>query len=265
MLPVFVAFAGQRSTAQFVELTVDIETTEWSQRAATTRPCTIHCVVGTNSWRMQGDFMSNARVTYWFTGSNIVEHMVITKPLSDEIQKRLSGPGLPLMTSPPVGERSTRVFDSSDGNPGQPVRQADRLTLPGRIAWLAFCSGPCLKQQNRRLFPPSDLWKEVVYAPAGFSDRTVVCDDPVGLPHSVNLYNAGSQPVLQYRVTASTNVLGCELPLKFALAQYRPACLPDSRAYGTNGWELELTATGRVTAVGEGTAPGPPARGRKGA
>jgi hypothetical protein len=66
---------------------------------------------------------------------------------------------------------------------------------------------------------------------------------------------SAEQPVLQYSVTASTNVLGWEFPLEFYLAQYRPARLPDSRRFGTKGWELQLTAKGKVTAIGVGTKP----------
>ena len=88
-----------------------------------------------------------------------------------------------------------------------------------------------------------------------FSDRTTVFQDAFGLPKSVVLYTTNGQPVLQYSVTASTNVLGWEFPLEFYLAQYRPAYLPDSRRFGGSGWELQLTAKGRVTAIGVGTKP----------
>src|SRR5271157_5279590 len=62
------------------------------------------------------------------------------------------------------------------------------------------------------------------------------------------------QPVFQYRVTTSTNVRGWEFLLEFYLAQYRHAHLSDdSRHFGTNGWELDLTAKGKVPAIGVGT------------
>ena len=113
-----------------------------------------------------------------------------------------------------------------------------------RIGWLAFCSGGCLKRAGRQLYPTSDLWKELIPSPAGFTDETITFDDALGLPRIINLYTTKRQPVLQYRVTASTNVLGSNFPLEFHLAQYRPS--------GTNGWELHLTAKGNVTAISTG-------------
>jgi len=93
----------------------------------------------------------------------------------------------------------------------------------------------------------------LVVAPSGFSDKTVVFGDALGLPESVNLYLTNQMPILQYRVLSSTNVSGWQFPLEFYLAQYRPAMVPDSHKFGTNGWELQLTARGKVTAIGVGT------------
>ena len=116
-----------------------------------------------------------------------------------------------------------------------------------------FVRGPCLKTEGRRLFPPSDLWKELVVAPSGFSDKTVVFGDALGLPESVNLYLTNQMPILQYRVLSSTNVSGWQFPQEFYLAQYRPAMV-DSHQFGTNGWELQLTVRGKVTAIGVATS-----------
>jgi hypothetical protein len=84
----------------------------------------------------------------------------------------------------------------------------------------------------------------------------------LGLPKSINLYTPKTEPVLQYRVIDSTNILGWRFPLEFNMAQYRPAPLPESPSitFGTNGWELEFTAKGRVTTIGIGTAPQIPAK-----
>lgn len=160
------------------------------------------------------------------------------------------------MHAPAVGSQITRVVASTDGNPGQPVRHVDHLTMAAQIAWLAFCSGPCLKHEGRELFPPSDLWKELVNTQR-FSDKTVTFDDTLGLPKALSLYIANGQPVLRYFVTSSTNVLGWQFPLEFRMAQYRPAPLPEAAwmTVGTNGWELELSARGRVTAAAVGTEP----------
>jgi hypothetical protein len=107
---------------------------------------------------------------------------------------------------------------------------------------LAFCSGPFLKTQGRQLYPPSDLWKQVIHAPSGFMDTTIAFEDDLGLPQSVDLSTTNNIPVMQYRVAKTTNVLGWEFPLEFYLAQYRPA--------RTHGWELNLSARGKLSSVG---------------
>ncbi len=238
-----------QAQAQFVRVTAEVEVTWWSKQRASPHVWNVQCIVGTNSWQMDGDFTSNSQTTYWFTGTNILEHSIVDKPVSE---------------GAPIGAEVNRVSDSLDGNPGTlsacgPHGKRlefgpDRLSVLGRIAWLAFCSGPCLKREGRLIFPPYDEWKELICAPSGFSDRTVVFPDALGLPETVNLYTASSQPVFQYRVTSSTNVLDWEFPLEFYLAQYRPAYLPDSKYMGTNGWELCLTAKGKVTSVGPASA-----------
>jgi hypothetical protein len=220
----------QRGAAQPVEITAEIETVVWPARDAdgdidriTSRTWTFRCLVGTNHWQMDGEFVRNARETWQFTGSNIVR------------QTRETG----LLNTAPVSQ----AFESLDGNPGRPTRSMDLLGLASaRIAWLAFCSGPSLKREGHQIFPPSDLWKEYIAAPAGFPDQTERFEGKLGLPCSVDLYTDSKQPVLQYRVARSTNLLGWEFPLEFHLAQY----LPDR----SNAWALHLTARGRVTAIG---------------
>ena len=208
---------------------------------------------------MRGDFIRDAQTSYWFTGTNIIEHSVVTRQPSNE----------PLKSSlAPAGAEINRITKSPDGNPGTLSACGpdgrhrdvgpDCLCTVARVAWLAFCSGPCLKREGRRIFPPSDLWKEMIYAPSGFSDVTEVFDDDLGVPESVNLYTPKSEPVLQYRVLSSTNVAGWHFPLEFYLAQYRPAYLPNSRDFGTNGWELHITAKGKVTSIEVGAKPSRP-------
>lgn len=245
-------YPSQFATAQFVDLRTEVQVSEWNPGGVRTWTQPFHLVVGTNAWYMDGFFSSNATTTYRFTGTNIVENSVVTKPLPEELLKRLNQPGMLVAGSPAVGTRSTRVIESLDGNPGKTVRQLDSLTMAARIGWLAFCSGPCLKREGRNIFPPSDLWKELVSASA-FTDRTSVFDDALGLPKSMDLSTAKNQQVMQYRVTSSTNVLGWQFPLEFYLAQYRPAPVPELRwtTVGTNGWELQFVARGTVRAIGQ--------------
>jgi hypothetical protein len=112
------------------------------------------------------------------------------------------------------------------------------------MCWLALCSGPALKRTGRQLFPPSDLWKELLPAPAGFTDKTVLFEDGLGLPRSIELFTPKDQLIFQYQVRQTTSVLGWNFPLEFYGVQYRPS--------QTNGWEVQLTVKGRVTAIGVG-------------
>jgi hypothetical protein len=178
--------SAPRAAGQFVDLRAQIEFYDWSTTPA--KVVNVHCVVGTNSWEMDGDFCSNCDPTYWCTGKRIIEHSITTKTLPND-SKNLGAP---------VGAEIERVAESVDGNPGtlsacgpngeQRNIGPDYLCSWARVVWLAYCSGPCLKRPGRLIFPPSDLWKDLICAPSGFSDRTEVFDDVLGLPKSVNLY-----------------------------------------------------------------------------
>jgi len=245
---------------RFVEVTAEMDFYDWGTRSHD--PWTIRCIVGARSWRMDGDFIRGARTAYWFTGSNLVE--VIESPASAEftpISWMEDVPGekrVHAQTRITSGIRSTITLETPDGNPGRTVRRVDALCLQARVAWLAFCSAPCLSREGRRLYPPSDLWKELVSAPNGFTDRTVLFESTLGLPERVDLYAEDRQPVLQYRTTRTTNVLSWVFPLEFHLAQYRPALNQTTRQFDTNGWELQFTARGKVTSVRPSPAPAPP-------
>ena len=165
-------FPLQRGAAQYAHVTAEIEVAGWGARGLEVTPYKLRCVVGTNGWQMDGDLARNGKVTYWFTGTNLIERTILTEGTF----------------SVPAGTQWTRKRESADGNPGRPVRESDFLTLPGRIACLAFCSAPCLKREGHRLFPPGDFWKEFINAPNGFSDHAVLFKDALGLPKTVNLY-----------------------------------------------------------------------------
>jgi hypothetical protein len=70
------------------------------------------------------------------------------------VHKKLSPPNnaRPLcfgLSTPPPHSHSSQT--SPVKYPGQSVRHADRLTMPARVAWLAFCSGPCVKREGRQV------------------------------------------------------------------------------------------------------------------
>jgi hypothetical protein len=245
----------QFASAQFVDLKAEVELSDSLSKGMNTWTRTVHCVVGTNCWQIDANFSRNASVTYWFTGTNILEESVITKDVSEEL-KEFNRPGFPRTSAPAVGTHSTRVTKSSDGNPGRTVRQLDQMTMPARVSWLAFCSGPCLKREGREIFPPSDLWKELVRTDR-FEDRTATFQDPLGLPERMDLFTTNGLTVMQYRVTSSTNFLGWHLPLTFELVQYCPAPIPGNPhvTAGTNGWQLEFIARGKVALLSRGAAP----------
>jgi hypothetical protein len=168
----------------------------------------MECVVGTNSWLIKGDPLGGL---LWSGGSNSVA--------SNE-----------------------RVLESPDGNPGRPALKADSLLMPGKISWLAFCSGAFLTQQGKGLPLPSDIWKEYMPETWQTAEQITRFEDGLGLPERVVIYDK-SQPVLQYRVTLTTNMLDWTFPLEFYVAQYIPA--------GTNAWQLHLTAKGRILSIDE--------------
>jgi hypothetical protein len=270
ILVLCLVFQSRCEAAQFVELTAEIEINDWDHwfledkgsfpksagefskspgeaRSIFKKGATVHCVIGTNTWLMEGDFYRNSKARRWFTGTNIIDHSVITQELPETETQMLSQSSKFAFTNPLVGHQSTRTYQTADGNPGRPVRVSDFMELRGRICWLAFCSGSALKRDGRKLFPPSDLWKELLSASSGFTDKTTVFEDGLGLPRSVELFTRKDQLIFQYQVRQSTNVLGWNFPLELYGVQYRPV--------QTNGWAVQLTVKGKVTAIGVGTEP----------
>jgi len=252
---------------QFVEIKAEIDINDWDfwlirdrrhrredeppnifSKSIYPKSDTIRCVVGADTWLMEGAFVQNASVTQWFTGTNIIERTVITSEELNAETKHLAAITGAVVKDPPIGSSHTRTYESDDGNPGRPIRVADLLWLRSRIAWLAFCSGPVLKRSDRKIFPPSDLWKETR---AGFSypfaDKASVFEDGLGLPKRLTLYATNNQPVLEYQVAQSTNVMGWNFPLEFYLIQYV--------GHDTNDWLVQMTVKGKVTSIGIGTRP----------
>jgi hypothetical protein len=65
------------------------------------------------------------------------------------------------------------------------------------------------------------------------------------------LISTNNQSIFHYQVHQTTNVLGCNFPLEFYGVQYV--------GIGSNGWTVDLTLKGRVTAIRPASKPGIPA------
>src|SRR5215471_3613936 len=117
----------------------------------------VHCVVGTNLWFIEGDFASNADVSRLFTGSNVVEDSVLNKGFA-------------------AGKRWTNTW-VSDGVISNGVGAQN-------LAWLAFCSGPYLKKVRVIPLPcPNGYFPDNVN-----HDHRQVFHDELGLPSSVEFF-----------------------------------------------------------------------------
>jgi hypothetical protein len=242
---------------QFVDLTAEIETIEWSYHFLDDKPDPlgkpkwssgsifekaqkIHCIIGTNSWFMEcGDdgWYQGGKAQIWFTGTNVVTAYEITRNFTND-QGDVYLPGF----------KSVEISDAFDGNPGRPVNVRNFVLSEQFVPWIALCSGPVLKMKDRHIYPPWDLWKETGPAPKVFTDKTTVFADCLGLPISMTLFASTTQPVFQYQAHQSTNVLGWNFPLEFYMVQYEP----DFGHYGITNWLIAYTARGRIKSIGPG-------------
>jgi hypothetical protein len=263
-LVIFFASPLPNKAAQFVQLTTEIQMCDWDYQFFYDRDPRHHenagapsiftenairrCVIGESAWMVESTHPTFTE-TFWFTGTNIIAHTVITRAASAETAENLSKVTKLAAGVPPVGHRYTRIHESADGNPGRPGGVADLMgfNLSSRICWLAFCSAPALKHEGRRIFPPSDLWKESSLFYSGWSDSTKVFQDALSLPSSIDLVSTNGQPIFQYQVRQSTNILGWQIPLEYYGVQYLPT--------GSNRWKLHLTFKGKVTSIALATAP----------
>jgi hypothetical protein len=250
--------------AQFVELTAEVEINDWDYwffcdrigkypgqegvPSIFSQIQTRRCVVGKDTWMIESE-LPRVKVSWWFTGTNIIEYTVVTKETPEAVLKKVNEAGRIAVTALPKGYRYARAYESVDGNPGRPVRVADLMvsdTAAG-VSWLAFCSGPALKRAGRQIFPPSGFWKESSIPEWGWRDVTEVFQDGLGSPKSINLVSTNNQSIFRYQVRQTTNVVGWNFPLEFYGVQYQPT--------GTNNWKLHLTLRGRVTGIGVGSRP----------
>jgi hypothetical protein len=223
-----VAVPLRGNAAQFVQITAELRSTNWigfgvgpvSEQQEASH--TVRCVVGTNTWFVEEDFADNEKVAYLFTGTNIIEHFVVNDKSVPQ-------------------EKTTQVHNSPHGKPiGADV---------ANVGWLAFCSGTYLKQSGRLIPLPVEApyWLE-----SACSDRTMVFDDGLGLPKSVDLYATNGQCICHYEVLQSTNFLGWTFPLRFKLTQYGG---PGECSGGPSWWGADLVLVGQATSIQAGREP----------
>lgn len=180
------------------------QVSRWSYRA--------RCLVTSNVWFIEHR-IGNGRHYNWFTGSNVITHILITKePMSQDLQevwrwasKSGSQPGGRL---PHYGTVFTNIFPLADGRPPHNMRPT--------LAWLAFCSGAVLKLPQRELPTPKDGGS---YYSDGRFDEASTFKDRFGLPGHVKFYTASSNLVSVYLVHQTTNILGITFPLVFSASQ----------------------------------------------
>ncbi len=233
--------------AEFVELTADIEILPWGSGpggsdGARPQSFQIHAIVGRNNWILEYQ-LGQTTNRCSFDGVRIVEQRWTPRTAQD-----------PAGANPSVYLWS-RDSESPDGNPGQTVQVMDHLEMVGRIAWLAFCSAPALNNPSHKLYPPWDFWKEY-FPPATFVEKVSRFQDDLGLPASVLLLSGEHQPILDYRVFVTTNVVGWLFPQSFFLIEHAPTeHLPTG-----GGWKPQHVVHGKLTSIAPAANPLPPSK-----
>ncbi len=234
----------QSAEGPFIEVTAEVQADVWDDYFFRDPPGTLpigrpksifhessvaRCVFGRETWMIQSAGR-DWELTYWFTGTNILEQLELEKG------------------SLPAGSEKPRSFDSLDGNPGRPVRVVDvfGFNLPSKFFLLAFCSAPTLRRNPHTTYPPSDFWKRYSIG-TEWLEKADLFKDSLGLPNNLKLSLANNQLIFRYQVHESTNMLGWNVPLEFYGVQYVSS--------QTNVWQTYLTYKGRVTSIGPAKEP----------
>jgi len=165
---------------------------------------------------IEGEFTRNSKETWWCTGTNLIQHTVITREQTLPRFPTLATQAFPFPVSekrrnwgdvPHVGERFTRAYDSAAKRP---------LFGIAHISWLAFCSGSFLKSEGRRIQLP--FLTQINEGEC--SDKTQLFEDELALPERVEVYRHDNDLVFAYAVAQSTNFAGWTIPVRFDYGQY---------------------------------------------
>ena len=225
---------SQGAGADFVDISAEFRCTARVQLGNREYPHEgsnfVHCVVGTNLWFIEGDLANNADIKLLFTGTNVIEYIVLNQGLA-------------------AGKKWTNTWLSNGAVP----READVANLP----WLAFCSGPYLKRIPVIPLPAPSAY----FLDEASYDHRKVFNDELELPSNIQCFlprrSADDSRILywpsaRYDVLESTNFLGWTFPLRFEVMQ-------SAGPGGGNGFGLydgvELTIGGQVTSIKQGRKP----------
>jgi hypothetical protein len=237
------------ANAQFVEISASIELTSYrsgetnEEVKAKSRLISSVCIAGTNSWRIEDDWVRGGLNKWFFDGTNVYESLQIVSPPSQELQHHLQKAGGPAMVPFEMAKSNLtiNIWPSSDGHP-----MGDETV---NIEWLAFCSGPYLQRVGRVIPLPCEMLRHTPDRYA-YTDQTEVFPDAFGLPRLVDLFMSRERYLssvddfykgwgirylewmrrgvtnitegaltFHYAVTATTNFLGWTYPLRFEFFQ----------------------------------------------
>jgi hypothetical protein len=255
---------GQR----FIELETSISLVTHFVRTNYEVNFSVRCVVGTNDWYIQHDYVINAEEKWHYNGTNVCQSLLVTQPgLTNAASVKRAQPAISPLEGR-GGHVTISVFKTAGGfPPGDPG-----VLLP----WLAYCSGQYLRRSGRIVPLPVSILR---HAPDGFAyaDRTDTFADELGLPKELQLFGSKSlffasvtndcfvgnhdQSVwrlkidtvqdgalkFSYSVKAWTNFAGWNVPLEFAFSQNAL----------TEGPGSDFSGTGRTRAIRVGSRPEP--------
>jgi hypothetical protein len=199
------------------------------------------CVVGTNVWQLDGDFVTGAKTRWYFDGTNVCLSLQHKEEKPDNPALANGAAPLDLHSNSQTAETKPDVTIDIQVTPGGYPPDDVEVNIP----WLAFCSGSFLKQSERIIPLPTSA---LGHAPDAFaySDKTVTFEDALGLPKEIEMFTSASlyhASVKQfwpnrkelpssenkdgirkfhYIVTQSTNFQGWHFPLEFEYTQDLP-------------------------------------------
>jgi hypothetical protein len=259
----------------FVEIRGEIELINYAQRDQKGMPVEkrrsyqFTCIVGTNGWRIDSNFIRNAKMAYYYDGTNVYQGIQVTAPPLRPLKPRRGVRIAEVPFDEAKSNQTINVYPSAGGHPMGNVG----VNMP----WLAFCSGSYLRIPDRPMPLPTAV---ISVTPDAFGclDKTEVFDDSFGLPRHIELLTSKSQfergiwnerlpryesiermrrnprfpfedgiKRFSYVCNESTNFHGWTFPSKFNYVTYVP------RKKGA--WEKFVEGNGTLISIRETTAP----------